>query len=74
RIINVVKQREMAEKILERVFINALLDKNIKQPDHISLFTSLLNHYRKKSYGTLKAIRVLESLHCASEKSISVTG
>ena len=71
RIIQVVKQKEMAEKILERVFINALVDKNVKQSGHISLFTSLINHSRKKTYGTLKAIRVLESLRCDSENSIS---
>ena len=72
RIIQVVKQKEMAEKILERVFINALVDKNVKQSNHVSLFTSLINHSRKKSYGTLKAIRVLESLRCKSESSFSV--
>lgn len=66
RIIQVVKQKEIAEKILERVFINALVDKNVKQPSHLSLFASLINHSRKKSYGTLKAIRVLESLRCES--------
>lgn len=74
RIIRVVKQKEMAEKILERVFINALVDKNVKQSTHTSLFTSLINHSRKKSYGTLKAIRVLESLRCKTESNFSVAG
>lgn len=64
RIIRVVKQKEIAEKILERVFINALVDKNVKQAGQITLFTSLINHSRKKTHGTLKAIRVLESLRC----------
>ena len=66
RIIQVVKQKEIAEKILERVFINALVDKNVKQSNHITLFTSLINHSRKKSYGTMKALRVLETLRCHS--------
>ena len=66
RIIGVVKQKEIAEKILERVFINAIVDKNVAQPGHITLFTSLINHSRKKTYSTMKALRVLESLRCTS--------
>jgi hypothetical protein len=72
RIIRVVKQKEIAEKILERVFINALVDKNVKQSNHLSLFTSLLNHSRKKTYGTMKALKVLESC-CSPQSKISVT-
>ena len=74
RIIRVVKQKEIAEKILERVFINALVDKKVEQSDHITLFTSLINHSRKKTYGTMKALRVLESLRCnpASTSTFSI--
>ncbi len=71
RIIKVVKQKEIAEKILLRVFINAVVDKNVKQSNHLSLFTSLLNHSRKKTYGTLKAMRVLEAC-CSAQSKISV--
>jgi len=71
RILKVVKQKEIAEKILERVFINALIDKNVKQSNHITLFTSLLNHSRKKTYGTMKALRVLEA--CCGPQNIAVT-
>ena len=64
RIIAVVKQKEIAEKILLRVFMNAIIDKNIKQPAHITQFTSLLNHSRKKTYGTMKALRIFkQNLH-----------
>ena len=66
RIIKVVKQKEIAEKILLRVFVNAVVDKNMKQSNHLSLFTSLLNHSRKKTYGTMKAMKVLESC-CGSQ-------
>ncbi len=66
RIIKVVKQKEIAEKILLRVFVNAVVDKNMKQSNHLSLFTSLLNHSRKKAYGTMKAMKVLESC-CGSQ-------
>ena len=65
RIIKVVKQKEIAEKILLRVFVNAVVDKNMKQSNHLSLFTTLLNHSRKKTYGTIKAMKVLESC-CSS--------
>jgi len=71
RIIKVVKQKDIAEKILERVFINALVDKNVKHSNHITLFTSLLNHSRKKTYGTMKALRMLEALRCNSESEIA---
>lgn len=72
RIMAVVKQKEVAEKILERVFINALVDKNLLQPSHLTLFTSLINHSRKKTYSTMKALRVLESLHCNSKPRLTV--
>jgi hypothetical protein len=73
RIITVVKQKEIAEKILERVFINALVDKNVEQSNHITLFTSLINHSRKKTYSTLKALRVLESLGCNFKNANTLT-
>lgn len=72
RIIKVVKQKDIAEKILERVFLNALVDKNVKQSTHITLFTSLLNHSRKKTYGTLKALKMMEALRCNSQNEIAV--
>jgi hypothetical protein len=71
RIIKVVKQKEIAEKILVRVFVNAVVDKNIKQSNHLSLLTTLLNHSRKKTYGTMKAMKVLESC-CSAQGKISV--
>lgn len=71
RIIQVVKQKEIAEKILLRVFINAVVDKNISQSQHITLFTSLLNHSRKKTYGTLKALRMFESCSCGTQSTIA---
>jgi hypothetical protein len=72
RIIQVVKEKEIAEKVLEKVFINALVDKTVKQPDHITLFTSLLNHSRKKSYSTLKALRMFQACSCGSQSQAAV--
>jgi hypothetical protein len=72
RIMAVVKQKEIAEKILERVFINALVDKNVEHSNHLTVFTSLINHSRKKTYSTLKALRALESLRCKSPDILSI--
>jgi len=69
RIIAVVKQKEIAEKILLRVFVNAIVDKNIKQPAHITQLTSLLNHSRKKTYGTMKALRMFRACNCEFNSS-----
>lgn len=63
-IMKVVKQQEMAEKILERVLINALVDKKIEKETNLTYFTSLLNHSRKKSYATIKAMRLLQACNC----------
>ena len=71
RIIMVVKQKDIAEKILERVFVNALIDKNVTRHNHVTLFTTLLNHSRKKTYGTMKALRVLEAC-CGAQSTIPV--
>ena len=73
RIMGVVKQKEIAEKILLRVFINAVVDKNVQQSSHIRLFTSLLNHSRNKTYGTLKALRMFEACSCGTQSTIAVT-
>lgn len=72
KIIRVVKQKEIAEKILMRVFINAVVDKNVSRPNHLTLFTSLLNHSRKKTYGTLKALRMFEACSCGTQSTIAV--
>jgi len=71
RIIRVVKQKEIAEKILEKIFINALIDKNVKQSNNITLFTSLINHSRKKTYGTMKALRMFKALSCNSAMTVT---
>ncbi|MDQ6756008.1 MAG: hypothetical protein M3004_03650 [Bacteroidota bacterium] len=64
KIIRVVKQKDISEKILEKIFLNAVVDKNIKQPNHLTFFTSLLNHSRQKTYSTMKALRTFEACSC----------
>lgn len=73
KILGVVKQKDVAEKILLRVFMNALVDKNVSQSTHVRLFTNLLNHSRKKTYGTLKALRMFEACSCGTQNTIAAT-
>lgn len=63
RILQVVKQKEIAEKILEKVFIKAFKE----PPANVNLtpFTNLINQSRDKSYRTVKALKVLNAL-CSS--------
>ena len=67
RILQVVKQKDIAEKILEKVFIKAFSNTSVKKTtSHLSPFTTLLNESRNKSYSTIKAMKVLGSLCSAS--------
>ena len=63
RILQVVKQKDIAEKILEKVFIKAFKE----PPTNVNLtpFTNLINQSRDKSYRTVKALKVLNAL-CTS--------
>ncbi len=71
RIIKVVKQKEIAEKILEKVFLNSLNDQNVEERTHITQFISLLNSSRNKAYSTLKALKTLNAC-CSDNKDVSL--
>ena len=66
KIIRVVKQKDIAEKILEKVFVTALTDTNLKAI-HLTQFTNLLNLTHKKTYTTLKAIKLFQACSCGYE-------
>jgi predicted RNA polymerase sigma factor len=66
RIIRIVKQKDVAEKILERVFITALEEKKIKAI-YLKPLTNLINHTHKKTYNTLKAIKIFQACACGYE-------
>jgi len=65
RIMQVIKQKEIAEKILEKVFIKALTKPELSSKTHLTPFTALLNQSRNKTYSTIKAMKVLKSLSCS---------
>src|SRR5687767_575267 len=65
RILSVVMQKEIADKILEKIFINAFIDKTVKGNDQLSFFINALNHSRSKSYKMLKAIRMFQACNCS---------
>lgn len=69
RILQVVKQKDIADKILEKVFIQAIDKSKFNTRRHLTPFTALLNQSRDKTYSTLKAIRVLKSLSCNYKNS-----
>jgi predicted RNA polymerase sigma factor len=66
KIIRVIKQKDIAEKILEKVFVTALTDTNLKGV-HLTPLTKLLNHTHRKTYKTLKAIKMLQACNCGYE-------
>ena len=69
RIMQVVKQKEIAEKILEKVFIKAFTKPENNTQTHLTPFTALLNQSRDKTYSTIKALKVLKSLSCGFSTS-----
>ena len=71
KIVSIINQKEIAEKILMRVFMDAALGKNAASAVYNSFFTSLLNHTRKKTYGTLKALRMFEACSCGSKTALA---
>ena len=60
RILQVVKQKDIAENILEKVFIKAFNEPRANV--NLTPFTHLINQSRDKSYRTVKALKVLNSL------------
>ena len=66
RILQVVKQKEIADKILEKVFIKAFDNSKFNTRKHVTPLTALLNQSRDKTYSTVKAIKALKSLSCGS--------
>lgn len=66
KILGMVKQKEVAEKILEKIFVTLPQTNNAK-PKYITPFCHLLNHTNKKTVTTLKAIRTLQACGCNQE-------
>ncbi len=67
RILKVIRQKDIAENILEKVFADAMKNNFVNQK-HITHFITLLNASRNKAYSTLKAIKILEALSCSYPK------
>ncbi len=65
QILRVVHKKDLAEKIMEKVFRNAFIQQNLKESNDLPFFISLLNHSRKKTYGVVKAIKVLKACSCS---------
>jgi len=70
KILSIVRKKPIANMILEKVFINALIDKNIPAHEFHTPLISLLNHSREKSYKTIKALIILAE--CCAGKTLHI--
>lgn len=71
KILGIVHKSPIADKLLEKIFIKALEDKdlftNIERPPLLSL----LNQSRAKCYQTIKALNIFNE--CCAGSSVSMT-
>ena len=63
RILNVVKNRGLADKILERVFVNTWKNRSSNNTQ-VSEFTQLLNETRKSTYHIVKSVKFFNAFSC----------
>ena len=68
RILTVVKNKDVADKILERVFIN-MAKKRGENKSRISDFMTLMNESRTSTYHIIKSIKLYNAFSCASAES-----
>ena len=65
RIFSVVKNKDVADKILERVFINSL-NKKEQRTANVSDFINLINESRNSTYHILKSVKLFNAIACGS--------
>ena len=71
KILGIVHQEPIAGKILKKVFIEGLQDKNLFANISKPPLISLLNQSREKSYKTIKALNILNE--CCGGSSVYIT-
>jgi hypothetical protein len=71
-ILRIVGKEIVAEKVLEKVFKNNINNQPENPSKQLSEFTCILNHSRKKSNESVKAIQIFEACnngwHCVPER------
>jgi hypothetical protein len=70
KILGIVHKVPIADKLLEKVFIKGLQDKNLFANIAKPPLLSLLNQSRKKCYQTIKALNIFNE--CCAGASVSV--
>jgi hypothetical protein len=70
KILSIVDNRPIADKMLEKVFINALKHKNIPVYKLHTPLISLLNHSTEKTNKTIKALNIFRE--CCAGASIHI--
>ena len=58
-----VQHKEIAEKILEKVFLN-MYEGHLASNGHLRVFTNIMNHSRRKTAAIQKALRIMEACSC----------
>ena len=71
KILGIVHQAPIADRIFEKVFIKGLKDKNLFANISRPPLISLLNQSREKSYQTIKALNIFNE--CCAGLSVSIT-
>ncbi len=71
KILSIVHKGPIADKILEKVFVNMYINKTILVQNPERPLVAMLNHARDKSYKTVKALTLFRE--CCSGASISLT-
>jgi CCR4-NOT transcriptional regulation complex NOT5 subunit len=62
QIVRIVKEKEIADRVLVKTFVDIFND-NIPVQKYISPIVNVLNHSRKKSIQTIKAIKMFQACH-----------
>ncbi len=71
KILGIVHKVPIADKLLEKVFIEGLQDKNLFSNIARPPLLSLLNQSREKCYQTIKALNIFNE--CCAGSSVSMT-
>lgn len=71
KILSIVHKGPIAEKVLEKIFVDAFTGKNAATYSLLSPLSTLLNASREKSYKTIRALNLFRS--CCEASGVCIT-
>lgn len=71
KILSIVHKGPIAEKVLEKVFVDAFTGKNSSENSLLSPLITLLNASREKSYKTIRALNLFRD--CCEASGVCIT-